>query len=284
MKILVGTLYTIENEFDDCCKSIQKQTYKKYDHIVIRDLPKKEAHDTLFAQLMDNVDHFDLLIKVDADMVIEKVDLFAIIVEQFKVDSKLDLLSIAVHDYFTNNLIIGMNSYRNTVRWENPNDHLHTDMTFLRNTIRKEVQDFDRLAPAAYHCPNPGKFQSFHFGFHRGIKAVKGGTNWRVLRSMVSHYQNTNDKRVALALLGAQTAFTDKFSIHHISYNNKSLEQHFIKKYENLDDESIKHIVKSTKLYRLLKLPIDERIIPKYYDLKRKYLKKLFSSRIPNKV
>ena len=48
MKIYVGTLYSGENEFEECVAAIQNQTYKNYDHFVIRDLPNKEAHVTLF--------------------------------------------------------------------------------------------------------------------------------------------------------------------------------------------------------------------------------------------
>jgi hypothetical protein len=39
MKLLVGTLYTIENEFEQCCAAIDRQTYDHFDLVVIRNLP-----------------------------------------------------------------------------------------------------------------------------------------------------------------------------------------------------------------------------------------------------
>jgi hypothetical protein len=81
MRILAGTLYTIENEFEDCCRSIRNQTYKNYDHLVIRNLPKKEAHNNLYQAFVDEADRYDLLVKIDADMVLCDENLFERIVK-----------------------------------------------------------------------------------------------------------------------------------------------------------------------------------------------------------
>jgi hypothetical protein len=107
MKLLVGTLYTIENEFEQCCAAIDRQTYDHFDLVVIRNLPNKKAHEALYGTFMGEGEKYDLLVTVDGDMVIEDRHLFRNIVRRFESDSELDLLLIAVHDFFTDGLFIG---------------------------------------------------------------------------------------------------------------------------------------------------------------------------------
>jgi len=104
-RILVGTLYAGENEFEECLASIKRQTYRGWSHFVIRDLPKQEAHKKLYQTFMNRADEFDLFIKVDSDMVIENENLFKGIAARFKGDPSLEQLSIAVKDFFTDQLI-----------------------------------------------------------------------------------------------------------------------------------------------------------------------------------
>lgn len=52
MRLFVGTLYTIENEFDECVASIALQSYRNFQHFVFRNLPNKEAHDALYSAFM----------------------------------------------------------------------------------------------------------------------------------------------------------------------------------------------------------------------------------------
>jgi len=42
MKILVGTLYSGENEFEECVASIQKQSIKGFEHLVVQDKTQVE--------------------------------------------------------------------------------------------------------------------------------------------------------------------------------------------------------------------------------------------------
>jgi hypothetical protein len=268
MKILVGTLYTIENEFDECRKSIEKQTYKNYDHMVIKNLPKKEAHDTLYGTFMDATDTYDLLVKVDADMVLYKDDVFEKIVDKFSRDPELDLLLIAINDYFTDELLIGMNVFRNTVRWNRNSDNLMTDRVHIGETIRKTEKDYDDIAPAAVHCPDPSPFQAFHFGFHRGMKAYHAGSNWRILRSIFNHYKRNPDTRLAYALLGANAAFTGKFTLENISYNDNTLLNYFTERHGKTETQPLHRETEKSKLFRILSLPIDKRFVYWYYRIK----------------
>jgi hypothetical protein len=270
MKLLVGTLYSGENQFQECCTAIRAQNYQNYEHIIIENLTKKEAHDKLYTTFMSRSNEFDLLIKVDADMVIKKNDLFHNIVSEFKTDPILDLLLVAVHDYFTDRLVIGMNIFRNTVRWIINDDHLFTDMKHIDNTIRKVKKDYTELAPAADHCNNPGPFQAFHFGFHRGMKAIRGGTNWNILFDVIEHHKKNADIRLAYAIIGANAAFKKKYSVKNISYNDITLKEYFNKVIRHIPEKEINLMVNNSKLVHLYNLPIKRSLLFRYYYYKSK--------------
>jgi len=268
MKLLVGTLYTIENEFEDCCASIRNQSYRDFDHIILKDLSKKEAHEALYGLFMEKSGEYDLLVKVDADMVIEDRDLFLKIVKRFESDPRLDLLLIAVHDFLADGLLIGLNVFRNTVRWELGEEALFTDMTHAASTIRKTVKDYTDLAPAAVHCGDPSPFQAYHYGFHRGMKAVIGGKRWGLIAAFNEHYRRDRDPRVAYALLGANAAFTRRFAVEHISYNNDTLLEYFRTRYEGLTEEQIHRAASRSKIFWLFRFSIIRRLAQRYYRIR----------------
>jgi len=116
MKILVGTLYSGENEYEECLKAIRAQTDVVFEHIVIENKPELEAHCLLFSSFLERSSEFELLVKVDADTVLNSPNLFNNIVARFEADPGLEVLSIALHDFFTDELINGLQTYRNSVR------------------------------------------------------------------------------------------------------------------------------------------------------------------------
>ena len=118
MKILVGMLHTYENEYTDSLASIQKQIDCSYQLIEFHNMKNKQAHDALYSAFMSRKNEFDLFIKVDADMVLTRPTVFKEISEVFSRDSNVDRCYIAVHDFFTDRLIMGLNSFRNTVYWK----------------------------------------------------------------------------------------------------------------------------------------------------------------------
>lgn len=268
MKLLVGTLCTIENEFEDCCASIRSQRYRDFDHIVLRDLSKQEAHEALYGHFMEKAGEYDLLVKVDADMVIPDRDLFQKIVDRFQADPELDLLLIAVHDFPADTLLSGLNVFRNTVRWKLGREALFTDRTHIGTTVRKIEKDASDLAPAAVHCGNPSPFQAYHYGFHRGMKAIAGGKRWGVLAALHDHYRRNPDIRLAYALLGADAAFDRRFTVEHISYNDGTLLEYFETRYEGLPEEQLHRAVGRSKVFWLFRFPIVRRLVQRYYQIR----------------
>ena len=262
MKILVGTLYTIENEFDECVAAINGQSYTNFEHFVLKNLPNKEAHDTLYSAFMERKDEFDLFIKVDADMVIEDDDLFAKIVNKFRNNDWLKDLEIAVYDFFSDHLIWGMHTYRNNVTWRHNEEDLFVDVCPIEPHER--LYDYQDLAPAAIHCKNPSLFQSFHCGVHRALKVLQAGRNSVMKEYSRSHWENLErtrrnfllkkDRRLGFAVLGAEMTFREEILPCHLSYANPYLRQLF-NGYEALDSRQLKREIRKISLKTFAFLP-----------------------------
>lgn len=249
MRIYVGTLYTIENDFDECVASIKKQTYRNFEHFVFKGLPNKEAHDTLFRDFLEKSEEFDLMVKVDADMVIENEHLFERIIGVFKENPILDLLSIAIYDWFSNRLILGLNTYRNNIKWKECDEDLFVDGMPLDKGL--SLLDWKTLAPAAIHCKNPSPFQAFHFGIHKGLKIIQPNRSsvnrehwrmrfhWENIQYTYNHFRSTGDVRLGYAIIGTELAFAGVFEPEHISYSNPFAKEVF-QNYQELSTPAIK--------------------------------------------
>lgn len=279
IKLLVGTLYSSENEYDECIKSIANQSYTDFDHIIIKDLPNKEAHTTLFSSFLQSKDDYDFLIKVDADMVISDSQLFAKIVAKMAELPEIQILSIAVHDFFSDQLIYGLNTYRNTVRWDFAKENLFVDIP----EVGRDGYLFDdrELAPAAVHCADPSPYQAFHYGVHRGLKMVQPEqeairessrrTKWTGMERTWGHYQRTNDRRLGLACIGAELAYAGVFSIKDLDVTNPRIDQ-VLQKFLGLNDQALHTEVMRCRLLNFGFLPSSTRrkLISKRADRGRK--------------
>ena len=274
MKILIGTLYAIENEFDECIASIKRQSYSDFEHFVIKNLPNKEAHDTLYATFMNRSDEFDLFLKVDADMVIEDKDLFAKIVRKFRSNDWLKDLEIAVYDFFSDQLIWGMHAYRSNVEWKQNKEELFVDLCPVDGSER--IADDSELAPAAIHCKNPSPFQSFHCGVHRALKVLQPGRNavlkeysrhhWENLERTRRNFLLKQDRRLGFAVLGAEMTFKEEILPCHLSYSNPYLRGLF-NGYETLDSGQLKGEIRkiSLKTFGFLPEQLRQKILRKWY-------------------
>lgn len=254
MRIYVGTLFTIENEIGECIRSIERQSYKNFEHFIFRNLPIKEAHEALYGDFFSKKSEFDLLVKVDADMVITRDDLFAKIVEKFKESANLQKFSIAVHDWFSDRLISGLNTYKNSIAWKPTSENLFTDAVKIND---KEYDD-SCLAPVATHCQNPSPFQAFHFGVHKGLKVIQAKRpsnsraqwrmreHWENIQFTYEHFERKKDIRLGFAVLGAELALGGAFKTEHRSYSNPYIRDVF-SKYERLNLPAIEREIARKK-------------------------------------
>ncbi len=229
MRILVGTLYSGEHEFDRCVEAVRNQRHACAEHLIIRGLPLRDAADQLFARFFSSRE-FDLLVKVDADMVLTHDGIFEGIVSRFQDEPGLQLLSIGVQDFYTDQMIGSLNAYRNTIPWEPCPDRLAPDRVVVPKDRR--ANDDRTLAPAAWHCPDPWPVQAFHFGLHRGAKTYAAArlrdmqqlkAQLGMLDKTLRTYRRRADRRLLLAVLGGELAMTGRFGAQFVSYQDPAV-------------------------------------------------------------
>ena len=227
MRILVVTLHAGENEFERCVESIRRQTHPIRHHLVVEGLPVAEAHEVAYSYFYSRPSEFDLMVKVDADMVLHSDRLFEGIVRRFTERPDLMVLGIAVEDFFTGGSIWGLNSYRNGLAWKGLPDPVYAD----RLEVPPGATELDDrvLAPAAVHAPDPSPFQAFHYGVHRGSKVRYalsiGNREWASLRLLDLHrtWRNAGrrrDRRLYLAALGGELALAGTLGWEAIDYSH----------------------------------------------------------------
>ena len=230
VKVMVGTLFSGENEFEECRKSIQKQSYVNFEHKIISFQPKKRAHSQLFGDFFRS--DAQLLLKVDADMVILDPHFIAKLVEIHLSNPGVDIWQFAILDFYTGAEIQGINLYTQRLVWsEDRQDDLFTDRTQSPSERRRVV--WPNFITSVLHSPNPSEFQAFHFGVHRGLKFFtsarlgqmdKSKEQLMYLERCFKHFTIRRERRLLYACLGAEMAVRGHFDIEHIDYTNPNLE------------------------------------------------------------
>ena len=130
------------------------------------------------------------------------------------------------------------------------------------SVTRRQLND-PELTPAALHCKNPGPFQAFHFGFHRGQKCAQPGRiiakrevlQWKLFRDVLLHYRETGDGRLARALAGFELALAGRFDDSIVSFENPLLHDLFEEKFARRSPEELERYIERKRLQRLAFLP-----------------------------
>ncbi len=257
MRVLVGTLYCGENEFDECVESLQTQTHQAWEQIVVRDLPNKLAHQTLYETFMSRAAEFDLFMKLDADMVLEDPRMLDRIEAYFQQHPQLDGITIHVHDFFSDSLIHGLHVYRSSVRWPRREERLFVDTPPVSpEKFRIGVKE---LAPVASHCKNPTPFFAFHYGVHRGLKArqATGSTAAYYLQTIEQvwkNFQSRKDHRLGLAVLGAEMGLDGEFGVDDLDFENQHPREVCVR-YEGMSADELRGEISKLRSLPRTKIP-----------------------------
>lgn len=240
-KILVGTLYSGENEFDDCRESLELQDYRRWDQFVIKNLPNVQAHRDLYATFMSNARDYNLFLKLDADMVLSSPGSLSTVVDIFKQNHDVDHVEMVVHDWFSDSLIMGIHAATSKAVWRDPNNPVFVDPYPI--VPGKHLCIKGDPAPIVIHSPNPSPFQGYHYGVHKAIKIVQRGlTNAKIDHSIAhtdillkvwKHFCKTKDRRLGLCILGAEDYFAGGILPEEYNCDNPVLTKIF-SKYETL--------------------------------------------------
>lgn len=251
-RILVVTLHTIENEFAECVAAIERQTYTEFEHLIISNKPSTEAHEELYSTFRDRSDEFDLLIKVDADMVIEDVDLLRSIVQTFDRHPGLQLFTMYIYDFFSQRMVSGLHTFHKTAKWPKM-DPAYPDNHDVQP--RHMLIDKRHLGQKVIHCKNPSMLQALHWGIHRGVKLRQCIQREEyeqmygfgvAIEDAWKHFKQINDRRLGLAALGAEMALQRRFDLRHLDYSQDSPAR-MIKPYEKTGAAALEKTIRSLR-------------------------------------
>lgn len=243
-RCMIGTLYVGENELSQCESALQEQTYQHWEHIRFDDLPEMEAHEKLYNAFMVRRAEFDFFIKIDPDMVLQAPDTLARILEYLKKRPSLDHACFSVHDYMSNQAMLGLHVFTNRATWTTTKHRYYPDQ--LPEIPGKRLMVWTKPAPVAQHSPNPSLYQAFHFGAHRMLKALHpansklGSYQWDTIHRIAKHAEWNPDPRLRFALLGSWHVWNGD-----IGYNaNEAIDlekSNLFACYANLDESALEH-------------------------------------------
>lgn len=218
-KVFVGTMSCGEGDFLACCQAIASQRGVQVEHLVIENLPEKEAHNKLWSEWRNRQRDFDLFVKVDADTVLVKDDILSQVMSIMENEPRITGIQAPLHDYFTDGFINGLNCFSPKVTFQDSADDLFCDrqVDVGHDIVMGSTQVPLTLQPAGLHCHQTTEIQAFHFGVHRALKNQHHILE-RVKRAWLQH----KDKMRALVILGAQ--FSGQFAkTRRFNYGDKEL-------------------------------------------------------------
>jgi hypothetical protein len=249
-RILVGMLAAGENERDQAIASLRGQTHKDYELFIIENKPNKEAHEALYSRFMSEVGRFDIFFKLDADMVLLRSTALEEVANFFAGNPDVELILFELIDWYSDALIPGLVITRSTARWPSHPDQLMVD-SYVKIT-GKNVHVSDRQAALAIHSPDPSPLQAFRFGVHRAMKAIqddrepskkmieKANIHWDILVRTWANFLKKGDRRMGLAIAGAELAISRGSRALGANYMDKSVSDFFEKHYLHAESETLR--------------------------------------------
>ena len=213
IKIVVVTLEAGEAEFNDCVSAANKQKYVEIEHVVVSGLNERAAHSKLVSIWYTRKEEFDFLAKVDADTILNSDTALASMSELMEME-KASGLQVRLWDYFSQDLIPGLNMFSREIHFKTKIPRLKPDQIDLEHTKVLKGSSVAHLEPIGWHGRNPSPKQSFYFGYHRWLKGQAP-----VLKSCFELWQIHDDDARKWALVGALTAHQKKFGKFLFSSN-----------------------------------------------------------------
>ena len=172
LNVLVGTLACGEGDLPSCLRALREQDHP-FEHVLIENQTEAEAHRRLYRRFHES--DADILVKVDADMVLVNAGIVRFIVGRMEETGSPNVLHM-VDDFFTCRPIGGLLTVTQEMRYdiEGIGEHdLYPDRRYAKAGLGKEELAARKrvfgevVARHAHECTD---LQAFHYGYHRWLK------------------------------------------------------------------------------------------------------------------
>ncbi len=223
-RVLIGTLFCGESQIDRCRHAVREQKHVNLDQYIVEGLPSVKAHNALWDYWNDHRMEYDMIVKVDADMVLTHDEIIYNLYKFIQSHKGVNAVQIGLKDYFSGGVIYGLNCYSQAVWFNEAKDDYMCDRTY-QNVNEFVLGTDDRvryLGLGAYHAPDPTPMQAFHFGMYRQLKKQQ-----QILNKVKIAYDKNKDEGRKWVLIGAKCAA--EHMRHHTSY----LDEEFKKAFED---------------------------------------------------
>jgi hypothetical protein len=238
-KVFVVTAYSGENEFEKCQESVKRQIGVTSTHYIVKNKPILEAFENLYQTWEGVKDNYDFLVQLDADMVIDRDDVFRYIGQLFDSHKKPNMVIFPVRDFFTDSNIWGLQCYTKDIKFNNLTNKYKPDHEYDKSN-RKKIEIPINSRAFVSHGFMPTIRTAFHFGWHRKLRStIKPGLK-RSLQLVHQAYRATNDPMRGHAVAGSLYAerYMKSFSgdISPIEYTSSIFTEQLEKYEETLKD------------------------------------------------
>lgn len=221
-KIMIGTLYCGEADFELSKNSLEVQNFKNYEHIIFKNLPQNIAHYKLYRKFMNS--EYKYLVKLDADMSFMNTDSLSTMIYYIEFYKKYRV-TFMVYDAITDSLINGIHVYSKNVEWDLKkikHESIYPDrLDNLQSVKMKKKYCLTLDFPIAYHCKYANELQFFKFTYTRFLKKGKH----QLQESIKVHLNNVSDNTLS-AMRGIVAAHKEN------DFDLKNLEKYY-HKYRN---------------------------------------------------
>ncbi len=203
-------------------------------------MPEYEAHNMLWAAWNAAKTDHDIFVKIDADTILNRSSALEEICQLFK-QPDVTGVQIPLHDFFTDELINGLNAFSPLVTFEPSRLRLYADHADRGHKKVLKGTEVQFLAPIGWHGKYPKPLQAFHYGFHRRLKNQNA-----TLQRLASAWLDHGDREREWAIAGAASA---RWWMRSGALGYKGF--WFKKCYNRCLDDSFRRVLVSTTVARL---------------------------------
>lgn len=175
-----------EQDYNDCLKALDRQKYVEFDTFEIKDLPNKEAHQTLYKKIAELRLKYDIFVKLDGDTVFLGDLALSEIVHKFEGNQNLDHAIFPLYDWYSREMINGLSAFSSRVNFKLNSEELFLDYSPILTGDR--IVFWDDVPPIAVHSPNPSIREAYLFGYHRSLKLKQLGRRKKDISQVMFQY------------------------------------------------------------------------------------------------